>query len=57
MVAHLLRTSPVVLSAIGVILGFVVIMSGMLPLALIGAAVVMLAFFEPYFRLAQQPAA
>ena len=55
MLAHLLRTSPGVLSAVGVILGFVLIMSGVLPLAVVGAALIVLAFLVPYFRLAQRP--
>jgi hypothetical protein len=53
--ANLLRSSPGVLSALGVILGFIFIMSGVLPLAVVGAALIIGAFFVPYFRLAQQP--
>jgi hypothetical protein len=53
MMARLLQNSPGIFSTIGVILGFIFVMSGLLPLAKVGAALIMLAIFVPNFRLAQ----
>jgi hypothetical protein len=52
MLAQAFRTSPGVISGLALLIGFGLIASRSLPLAIIGAALMLLAFFVPFIRLA-----
>ncbi len=51
MLTQALRTSPGVFSAIGLVSGFALIVTESLTLRVIGAILLMLAFFVPFIRM------
>lgn len=55
MLAQALRTSPGMLSAIGLFGGFALIATGSLPLKVVGAILMLLAFFVPFIRMLVLP--
>lgn len=52
MLVQAFRTSPGVISGVALLVGFGLIASRSLPLAVVGAALLLLAFFVPFIRLA-----